>query len=113
MIKDPINLVITKARVNVKTHELEELYVNGDKVELGSEVPQYKKLYAWKNEDGADPIYAYTAIENPAVGDIAIMPDASTLALDDDPISAIDTGTITAFSTEFERDDTKDIVTVG
>ena len=112
MIKDPINLSITKARVNVKTHELEELYVNNDKVVLGSDVPQYKKLYAWKNEDGTDPIYAYTAIENPAVGDIAIMPDASTLALDDDPISAIDTDTITAFSTEFERDDTKDVVTV-
>lgn len=112
MIKEPINLSITKARVNVKTHELEELYVNGDKVELANSVQQYKKLYAWKNTDGADPIYAYTAIENPAVGDIAIMPDASTLALDDDPISAIDTDEITAFSTDFERDSTKDITTV-
>ena len=109
-ILDP-NLVVTKAKFN-KTNDLIDLELNGIDIELGGEVPQYKKLYAWKNEDGTDPIYAYTAIENPKVGDIAIMPDASTLAIDDDPISAIGTDTITAFSTEFERDTTKDVVTV-
>lgn len=66
-------------------------------------------LYAWKNEDGTDPIYAYTTTTTPAVGDNAIMPDAATLALITDPIATIGTDTITAFMTEFERDDTKDI----
>ena len=110
-IKDKVNLNITKAQLNANS-ELVELGINGTDIVLGTDVPQYKKLYAWKNEDGTDPIYAYTAKEAPVVGDIAIMPDAVSLALDDDPISAIDTDTITAFSTEFERDSTKDIVTV-
>lgn len=110
-IKDKVNLNITKARLNANS-ELVELGINGTNIVLGTDVPQYKKLYAWKNEDGTDPIYAYTAKEAPVVGDIAIMPDPVSSALDDDPISAIDTDTITAFSTEFERDSTKDIVTV-
>lgn len=109
-IKDKVNLNITGARLNPNS-ELVELEINGNKIDLASDVPVYNKLYAWKNDD-ADTIYAYTAKESPVVGDIAIMPDAATLALDDDPISAIGTDTITAFSTVFERDSTKDIVTV-
>ncbi len=110
-IQDKVNLNITKSRLN-PNGELVALEINGNKIALASDVPVYNKLYAWKNEDGTDPIYAYTAKESPVVGDIAIMPDASTLALDDDPISAVGTDTITAFSTEFERDETKDVVTV-
>ena len=67
------------------------------------------ELFAWKNEDGTDPIYAYTFVEAPKVGDVAIMPDASTLVIDDDPITVVGDDTITAFSTEFTRDDTHDI----
>lgn len=101
------NLVITKAVV--EQGEIKTLEINGKDIELANSVVLVDHLYAWKNEDGTDPIWAYTTTTVPAVGDNAIMPDASTLALDADPISAVDTGTITAFSTEFERDDTKDI----
>lgn len=111
-IHNKVNLQITKAKLNSDS-ELVELGINGTDIVLGGDVPQYKKLFAWKNTDGTDPIYAYTAKESPAVGDIAIMPDATTLALDDDTISAVGTDTITAFSTEFERDSTKDVVTVA
>lgn len=67
------------------------------------------ELFAWKNEDGDDPIYAYTFVEAPKVGDVAIMPDASTLVIDSDEITAIGEDTITAFSTDFERDSEHDI----
>ena len=131
------NLAITKFNIN-KSGELTDLEINGKDVELGSEVPlqanktvsigageveitpdsgyvAMKKvtatvaLFAWKNEEGTDPIWAYTLSETPAVGDSAIMPDASSLALDDDSITAFEDDTITAFSTDFVRDDTKDI----
>lgn len=129
------NLVITKFNI-AKDGELKDLEINGQDIDLGGEVPlennkavsvgytaeitpstgytAMKKvtlsvsLYAWKNED-SDPIYAYTLSATPTAGDIALMPDASTLALDDDPITTIGEDTITAFSTTFTRDDTKDI----
>ena len=131
------NLAITKFNIN-KIGELTDLEINGKNIDLSTEVKLQDnkeveisageveitpdtgydamkkvtasvKLYAWKNEDGTDPIWAYTLSETPAVGDNAIMPDASTLALDDDPITAFEDDTITAFSTDFVRDDTKDI----
>lgn len=102
------NLVIGPNTQVVKG-EIVKLEINGEDIPLANSVVLIDHLYAWKNEDGADPIYAYTTTTTPAVGDTAIMPDAATLALDDDPISAVDTDTITAFSTEFERDNTKDI----
>ena len=129
-------MAITKFNI-AKDGELKDLEINGQDIDLGGEVPlennkavsvgydaeitpstgytAMKKvtlsvsLYAWKNDDGDDPIYAYTLSEAPAADDIALMPDASTLALDDDPITTIGEDTITAFSTVFTRDDTKDI----
>ena len=100
------NLVITKFNID-KMGDLVDLEINGKDIELGSEVKVH--LYAWTNDEGTDPIWAYTISETPAVGDTAIMPDASTLALEDDSITAIGEDTITAFSTEFTRDNTKDI----
>ena len=100
------NLAITKFNLN-KAGELTDLEINGKNIELGNEVKVH--LYAWTNEEGTDPIWAYTLSETPAVGGTAIMPDAATLALEDDSISAIGEDTITAFSTEFTRDNTKDI----
>lgn len=100
------NLVITKFNLD-KKGELTDLEINGKNIELGNEVKVH--LYAWTNDEGTDPIWAYTISETPKVDDIAIMTDAVSLALDDDPISAIGEGTITAFSTVFTRDDTKDI----
>lgn len=105
---DDTNLVIGP-NTRVEKGEIKQLEINGEDIPLAGSVVVVDHLYAWKNEDGANPIWAYTTTTTPAVGDTAIMADASSLALDDDPISALGTDTITAFSTVFERDDTKDI----
>lgn len=102
------NLVIGPNTKVVKG-EITKLEINGEDIPLANSVVLIDHLYAWKNEDGTDPIYAYTTTTTPAVDDTAIMPDASSLALDTDPIATIGTDTITAFMTEFTRDNTKDI----
>lgn len=131
------NLAITKFNLD-KKGELTDLEINGKNVDLSTEVRLQDnkeveisageveitpdtgydamkkvtasvKLYAWTNDDGADQIWAYTLSETPAVGDTAIMPDLASYALEDDPIAAVGEDTITAFSTEFSRDNTKDI----
>ena len=100
MIKDPINLSITKARVNVKTHELEELYVNGDKVKLANEVPSSVYLYYWAD----DTTVAYTLVPNPTTSDKAYV----GASLTETAISAVDEDTITVSGDDLTRDDTKD-----
>lgn len=131
------NLAITKFNLD-KKGELTDLEINGKNVDLSTEVKLQDnkeveisageveitpdtgydamkkvtasvKLYAWTNDDGADQIWAYTLSETPAVGDTAIMPDLASYALEDDPIAVAGEDTITAFSTEFTRDNTKDI----
>lgn len=105
---DDTNLVIGPNTQVVKG-EIKKLEINGEDIPLANSVVLVDHLYAWKNEDGTDPIWAYTTTTTPAVGDNAVMPDASTLAIITDPIVAIDTDEITAFSTDFTRDTTKDI----
>lgn len=100
------NLAITKFNLN-KAGELTDLEINGKNIELGNEVKVH--LYAWTNDEGADQIWAYTLSETPAVGDTAIMPDLASYSLDDGSITVVEDDTITAFSTEFTRDNTKDI----
>ncbi len=131
------NLAITNFQID-KKGELTDLEINGKNIDLSTEVKLQDnkeveisageveitpdtgydamkkvtasvKLYAWTNDEGADQIWAYTLSETPAVGDTAIQPDLGSFALDNDPISAIGEDTITAFSTEFTRDNTKDI----
>lgn len=102
------NLVIGP-NTRVEKGEIKQLEINGEDIPLAESVTVIDHLYAWKNEDGADPIYAYTTSTTPAVGDNAIMPDASSLALITDPIVTVDTDEITAFMTDFTRDSTKDI----
>jgi len=98
------NLQITNAKVVAGT--ITELEINKEDIPLDKGIT----LYGWSNDDGADTLYAYSFTPNPKVGDVMVMNDAATGSLDDDPVSAVTSTTVTAFSTEFERDDTKDIV---
>ena len=102
------NLVIGPNTQVVKG-EIKKLEINGEDIPLANSAPVIDHLYAWKNYDDADFIWAYTTTDTPDVGDTAIMYDTSTFMLITDTIAAIGTDTITAFSIVFERDDTGDI----
>lgn len=99
------NLVIGPNTQVVKG-EITKLEINGEDIPLDKGIT----MYGWSNDDGADTVYAYSFTTNPKVGDIMVMNDAATGSLDDDPVSAVASDTVTAFSTVFERDETKDIV---
>lgn len=102
------NLVIGP-NTRIEKGEIKQLEINGEDIPLAESVTVIDHLYAWKMVDGAS--MAYTTTTTPAVGDTAIMADAYQVLITD-PISALGalgTDTITAFSTVFERDDTKDI----
>lgn len=90
----------------VEAGTITKLEINGEDIPIDKGIT----MYGWSNDDGADTVYGYSFTPNPKVGDTMVMNDAATGSLDDDPVSAVADDTVTAFSTEFTRDETKDIV---
>ena len=98
MIQEPINLGITKARI--ENHELVELEINNSKVKLANSLPDNVYLYYWS--DGTT--IAYTLVPNPTTTDFAYVGASLTKTA----ISAVSDDSITVSGDDLDRDDTKD-----